>query len=147
MKFEKFVKKAMPHAVTLNVGRNRWISYGNMFAKIPSWCGAMGVESKENELLLDILEASEWSNYDAELTRAYLESPDGKSKDIIREFSDGIGSVGITNEQFSLIEKYDMCVIATLNEYGDEEKDISALLIGKACDIEDFEPDAIILGI
>lgn len=144
MKFERFCKKVMPHGITLTVDREKWLSSGKMFVKIPDWCGPMGVESKENTVLNNFLNKSEWGENPAELSRAYLPDPDSKSKDIIRVFSDVENEVAISNEQFSLIEKHDMCLIASMEIEG---KFATALLIGKYADIDDFEPDAIILEV
>ena len=144
MKFERFVKKVMPHGVTLTVDGEKWLSSGRMFVKIPEWCGPMGVESKENDILNNFLNESEWGDKPAELSRAYLPDPDSKAKDIIRVFSDGENEVAISNEQFSLIEKHDMCLIASI---GTDVNYATALLIGKYADIDDFEPDAIILEV
>lgn len=143
MKFERFVKKVMPHGVTLTVDGGKWLSSGRVFVKIPEWCGPMGVESKENNLLDDFINESGWGDDPAELKEAFLPSPDSKAKDIIRVFSDGVNSVNITNEQFALIEKHDMCLIASMKIEG---KFTTALLIGKYADIDDFEPDAIIVN-
>lgn len=145
MKFERFVKKVMPHGVTLTVDGEKWLSSGNMFVKIPEWCGPMGVESKENNVLNCFLNESELGYKPAELSRAYLPDPDSKAKDIIRVFSDGENEVAISNEQFSFIEKHDMCLIASYVVNSDL-KDV-ALLVGKYADIDDFEPDAIILNV
>ena len=145
MKFERFVKKVMPHGVTLTAEGEKCLSSGNMFVKIPDWCGPMGVESKENNVLNCFLNESEWGENLADLDSAYLPHADSKAKDIVRVFSDGKNNVGITNEQFSLIEKHDMCLIASYVVNGDLE-DV-ALLIGKYADIDDFEPDAIILNV
>lgn len=140
MKFEKFAKKAVPHAACVTVGNFKYLSYGGVYARIPLWCGNMGIESKENEELDDILNNADWGNCEAYLTSAFLPDADGKAKDIVRVFSDDEGSkVRISNENFALIEKTDMCVIAT-NEDGK-----TALLVGKHADIDDFEPDAIII--
>ena len=140
MKFEKFAKKAVPHAACVTVGNAKYLSYGGVYACIPAWCGNMGIESKENEELDDILNNADWSDCEAYLTSAFLPDADGKAKDIVRVFSDDEGGkVGISNENFALIEKTDMCVIAT-NEDGK-----TALLVGKHADIDDFEPDAIII--
>lgn len=145
MKFERFVKKVMPHGVTLTVNGEKWLSSGNMFVKIPDWCGPMGVESKDNGVLKRILNEAEWGENPAELKKAYLPDADSKAKDIVRVFSDGNNDVGISNEQFSLIEKHDMCLVAVY--INDDDFEDVALLIGKYADIDDFEPDAVILGI
>lgn len=142
MKFEKFAKKAVPHAACVTVGNSKYLAFNGVYALIPSWCGNIGIESKENEELDDILNNADWSNCEASLTSAYLPNADDKAKDIVRVFSDDEGGkVGISNENFALIEKTDMCVIAT-NEDGK-----TALLVGKYADIEDFEPDAIIIEV
>lgn len=149
MKFEKFVKKVMPHGITLTVNGKKYLTDGKMFAKIPAYCGNLGVESKAVEVLDFILHEAEWGYKPAELKRAYLPAADSKAKEIIRTFDDGEGAVDITSEQFGMIEKNDMCVIAsgTMNEGEEDEKDITALLVGAPADIDDFEPDAVILNV
>lgn len=140
MKFEKFVKKAMPHATTLTVGGAKWLAYSNMFVKVPEWCGDLGIKSNDTDTLEELLFDENWGEEEATLTKAYLPSPDAKAKDIMREYSDGRDSVSITNEQFSMIETHDMTLICTL------EDGSNALLVGKYADIDDFEPDAVIMG-
>lgn len=142
MKFEKFAKKAVPHAACITVGHSKYLSFGGVYALIPAWCGNIGIESKENEELDDFCNYADRSDCEAYLTSAFLPDADGKAKDIVRVFSDEEGGkVEISNEHFALIEKTDMCVIAT-NEDGK-----TALLVGKHADIDDFEPDAIIIGV
>lgn len=142
MKFEKFVKKAMPHATTLLVDKENYLAYGHVFAKIPGWAGTLGIPSDKTGTLRNILDNWEWGTEEAELSSAYLPAADSKAKDIIREFSDGGESVGVTNEEFALIEKHDMLVIATDDVSGNK-----ALLIGKRASLQDFEPEAIILDV
>lgn len=142
MKFEKFVKKAMPHASTITVDGKDYLAYGRMYVKIPEWAGKFGIKSDKTELLDQILNDLPWGENEADLIKAYLPTPDAKAKEIIREFSDGEVSVRITNEEFALIESHDMLVIAS-----DEEGEITALLVGKYSSIADFEPEAIILDI
>lgn len=142
MKFEKFAKKAVPHAACVTVGNSKYLAYGGVYALIPAWCGNIGIDSKENEELDDFCNYADRSDCEAYLTSAYLPNADDKAKDIVRVFSDDEGGkVGISNEHFALIEKTDMCIIAT-NEDGK-----TALLVGKYADIDDFEPDAIIIGV
>lgn len=142
MKFEKFVKKAMPHATTLTVDDDYYLAYGHVFAKIPKWAGNLGIMSDKDETLLNVLNNFTWGEDEAELSKAYLPTPDAKAKDIVREFSDGEICVGITNEEFSLIESHDMLVIAS-----DEVTGNTALLVGKRASMDDFEPEAIILDV
>lgn len=142
MKFEKFAKKAVPHAACITVNGTKYLAYGGVYARIPSWCGNIGIDSRENEELDDFCNNADRGDSEAYLTSTYLPNADDKSKDIVRVFTDEEGfKVGISNENFALIEKNDMCVIAT-NEDGK-----AALLVGKYADIEDFEPDAIIIGV
>lgn len=142
MKFEKFAKKAVPHAACVTVGNSKYLAYNGVYARIPEWCGSIGIESNENEELDDFCNYADRSDCEASLTKAYLLDADGKAKDIVRVFSDEDGGkVEISNEHYALIEKTDMCVIAT-NEDGK-----NALLVGKYADIDDFKPDAIIIGV
>lgn len=145
MKYERFIKNVVPHGTVITVNKEKYLTDGEMYVKLPKWCGSVGVESKDNSLLAAILNDAEWSEEQAYLTKAILKNPDDKGKDIIRVFSDSVGSIYIKNDQYGLIEKNDMCIIAELTEYGDATEDITALLVGKQSDIDNFEPDAIIL--
>ena len=142
MKFEKFVKKAMPHATTITVDNDDYLAYGHVFAKIPKWAGSLGILSDKDETLLNVLNNFTWGEDEAEISKAYLPTPNAKAKEIIREFSDGEVYVGITNEEFALIESHDMLVVAL-----DEETGNAALLVGKRASMDDFEPEAIILDV
>ena len=142
MKFEKFAKKAVPHAACITVAGDKYLAYNGVYARIPGWCGNIGIDSKENEELSAVLEHGEYGESEAFLTRAYLPNADGKSKDIVRVFRDSEGfEIGISNENFALIEKTDMLMIVAC------EDGRNALLVGKYADIDDFEPDAIIMDV
>lgn len=138
MKFEKFVKKAMPYGKTIEVEGTKYLAFENMAAKLPEWCGDMGVKSKDATIFEDIVSLGIYGENEAELKRAYLPEADSKAKDIIRVFDDGERAVEISNDAFALIERSDMTVIADYDG-------TSALLVGHRADIEDFEPDLIIL--
>ena len=142
MKFEKFVKKVMPHGKTLRIAGEKYLTDDVVAMKIPEWAGSFGVESDENEELNNVLEYGEWGHDYAELTKAYLAYPDDKAKDIIRVFSDGVNKVCISNENFGLIEKTDKCLIAT-----SDDGRRKALLVGKYAVIDEFDPDAVIFEI
>lgn len=140
MKYERFIKKTMPFGTALEIDGENYLSNGSMAIRLPEWCGQMGKTSNDNELIDSVLNEWEWTNSPATLNRAYLENPDDKGKDIIRVFSSGDKEVHITNEEFGLIEKSDNCFIA----YDGES---TALLVGKGFDVDDFEPDAIIMSL
>lgn len=149
MKFEKFVKKVMPNGRTEKLDGKNWLTDGAMFARIPALYGTMGIETKDVDTLDFILHEAEWGEKEAKLERAYLPFSDSKGKDIIRVFDDGTHAVDITNEQYGMIEKGDKCFIAygTMNEGEEDEKDITALLVGVPAEIDNFTPDAVILNV
>ena len=147
MKFENFVKKAVPYGVTiLTKSDGNWLFANGIFAKIPDMLGTIGRISNDPEtvqILNGHLYESELHG-EAFLTGAVLEKPDGKNKDIIRVFTTRSGvPVRITNDQFGMIEKKDMCVIA---EFMDGDTYSKALLVGPPDELDYFEPEAIILG-
>ena len=142
MKFERFVKKTMPYGETLKVDNEAWLSNGVVAMAIPKGSGLFGVESDKKEGLEYILNKCDWGYSYAELSKALLKEADGKAKDIIRVFSDGESEVAISNDNFSLIEKSDCCLIAN-----DADGKGIALLIGKYASVEDFVVDGVIMGI
>ena len=143
MKIERFIKNAVPYGFMLKANNERWFTDGQMSIKLPEHYGELGNMHEDNKGLIAILDDSDYGEKPAELKRAYLPYPDSKASDIMRVFSDGEEEVAITNKQFGMIEKSDMCVIAT---YFNEEYEHNVLLIGKYSSIEDFEPEAVILN-
>lgn len=144
MKFEKFVKRAVPYCCTVNHKGVAWCKFGTMYARIPAYIGQIGSVDKYDDVLPAVLDAERYEEK-AELFHAYLKSADGKSKDIIREFSDGDLTFGISNENFALIERYDELHIV---EVITKEMTGYALLVGKpVSDPDNFEPDLIFTNI
>lgn len=144
MKFEKFVKRAVPYCCTVIHDNTSWCKYGSMYARIPAYIGQIGSVDKYDEILPAVLDAERYEER-AELINAYLKTADGKSKDIIREFSDGDLSFGISNENFGLIERYDELHIV---EVITDELTGYALLVGKpVSDPDNFEADLIFTNI
>ena len=146
MKIERFIKNAVPYGFMLKANNERWFSDGQMTIKLPEHYGELGNMHNDNKGLKAILNNSDFGENPATLKRAYLPYPDSKASDIMRVFSDGEDEVAITNKQFGMIEKADMCVIATVYDEENEENTYNVLLIGKYSSIEDFEPEAIILN-
>ena len=143
MKFEKFIKRAVPYCVTVMNGGEAWCKAGKMYARIPSYIGQIGMVDKNDVVLKAALDGQTGGK--AELIKAYILNPDGKSKDIIRQFSDGDYSFNIKNENFGLIERYDDCYIA---EVESDTVTGYAMLVGKpTSDPDNFEPDLIFVDV
>ena len=148
MKFENFVKKEVPYGVTIRTESDgNWLYNDGMYVNIPNTLGTIG-RITADPLIIGILEnhlhESEISG-EAHLKEAILRKPDGKNKDIIRVFKNKFGdSVAITNEQFGMIEKKDMCVLSEFTDLEDGTY-TRALLIGPYAEIDEFEPEAVIL--
>lgn len=144
MKFEKFAKKVVPYCSTVLYNGQAYLKCGKTYAKIPLHVGQIGSIDQFDEILQAVLE-SEIYEEPAELCNAYLPSADGKSKDIVREYSDGELSFCISNENFGLIERYDQAYIVNVD---DEKFHGTALLIGKpVTDVGNFEADLIFTDI
>ena len=140
MKFDKFVKKAVPFCATVNVDGVPWCKTGLCYARIPAYLQRIGAVV-EDELLPLALDGE--IGEQAELVSADLPAPDAKSKDIVRTFSDGDCRFQISNELFSFIERYDQCYISVFDT---DEGDYKALLVGKPVgNPDDFEPDFVII--
>lgn len=140
MKFEKFVKKAVPYCSTVIYKGINWCKFGSMYARIPGYIGQIGSVDKYDEILPAVLDAERYEEK-AELIRAYLLDADGKAKDIIREFSDGDLNFDISNDQFALIERYDELHII---EVETDTLSGMAMMVGKpVSDPDNYEPDLI----
>lgn len=143
MKFEKFIKKAVPYVSTVMYREEAWCKCGKAYARIPEHLGHIGLVDKSDKILGLAIDGE--YGPEAELVKAYLDTPDGKSKDIIRVFSDGQFHFNVSNEMFGLIERYDQLFIS---EVRTEKYTGLALLVGKPVpNPDDFEPDFIITDI
>lgn len=146
MKFEKFIKKAMPYVCTVMYREEAWCKCGKVYAKIPEHLGNIGMVDKSDK----ILEAAVDGEYgsEAELVKAILDTPDGKAKDIIRIFSDGELHFNVPNELFGLIERYDQIFISKVVTDCYTGLTGKALLVGRPVpNPDDFEPDFVITDI
>lgn len=113
MKFQKFVKSLGSDGVIyIRKNEERWLGFENVFMKIPD-----NIRSITASDILPMPEGVEKIiNYDSftdpcELHRAIMPYADGAIKDCIRIYATDncTNKVGITNTDFSLIEKKD-CV-------------------------------------
>ena len=144
MKFEKFVKKAVPYCVTVMHDGQAWCKLGKIYARIPNYLGQIGSIDKYDTILAAVLDDGV-TGEKAELSRAYLPSAESSGKDIMRVFSDGEVGFHIGNEIFSMIERYDDCYISAVDT---DEHSGNALLVGKpVSDPDNFEPDLIVTNI
>lgn len=143
MKFDKFIKKAVPYVATVMYREEAWCKFGKVYARIPEHLGNIGPVVKSDKILAAAIDGV--YGPEAELVKAVLDTPDGKSKDIIRVFSDGQVHFYVKNELFGLIEKYDQIFIS---EVDTEEYTGLALLVGKpVANPDDFEADFVITDI
>lgn len=143
MKFDKFIKKAVPYVATVMYREEAWCRCGKVYARIPEHLGNIGPVVKSDKILAAAIDGV--YGPEAELVQAKLDTPDGKSKDIIRVFSDGQLHFDVRNELFGLIEKYDMIFIS---EVETEECTGLALMVGKpVANLDDFEADFVITDI
>lgn len=143
MKFDKFIKKAVPYVCTVMYREEAWCKCGKVYARIPEHLGTVGPVAKSDKILDAAIEGMYGPQ--AELVKAVLDTPDGKSKDIIRIFSDGQVHFCVKNELFGLIEKYDQIFIS---EVDTDEHTGLALMVGKPVpNPDDFEPDFVITDV
>ena len=152
MKFEQFIKNAVPYGCTIDMGeQGKWLKSGCVYMKIPESIGTIGNVLRSDEILefaLNNLDMAE----EASLTDAYLPEADSKAAQIIRVFSSAFDekvNVKMSNKTFGMIEKKDMCLIdSSEGEFEDGIKKISALFVGKEVfDLDKFEAQGIIVNI
>lgn len=143
MKFDKFIKKAVPYVCTVMYREEAWCKCGKVYARIPEHLGTVGPVAKSDKILDAAIDGMYGPQ--AELVKAVLDTPDGKSKDIIRIFSDGQVHFCVKNELFGLIEKYDQIFIS---EVDTDEYTGLALMVGKPVpNPYDFEADFVIADV
>ena len=113
MKFQKFVKSLGSDGVIyVRKNEERWLGFENVFMKIPD-----NIRSITASDILPMPESVEKViNYDSftdpcKLYKAIMPYADGAIKDCIRIYTteNGMNKVGITNTDYSLIERKD-CV-------------------------------------
>lgn len=120
MKFEKFVKTLASSGVIYQRGvedlpfADRWLASPTAMMLIPTTVKSVTAAAIQNmptaiSKMIDQIGHTEY----AELTEAIMPYPDGKIKDCIRVFKtkDGTISLKISNDDWSLIEKSDLCEI------------------------------------
>jgi hypothetical protein len=110
MKFEKFLKQTGTHGqIFTRENGDKWLVCGGVGMEIPvgaeNFFGSNEVPEKVAKVINGLIHAD--VDDKVTLTRATV-SADGKAKDIVRIFSDGLDiEVGIFNADFGLLEKSD----------------------------------------
>lgn len=138
MKFEKFVKSLASNGIIYQRGdddlpfADRWIASASVFMLIPP-----GVKSVTAAAIQDMPRAIDnmidqigHSDY-AELAEAIMPFPDGAIKDCVRVFKtkDGTLSIKISNDDWKLIEKSDLCEILYAYNIDTNAMEAKALLV------------------
>lgn len=145
MKFEKFIKKVGANGRIYRGKLNdKWLGYGNVLMLIPDGYNVVSkyeianLPSEFEDLLDSDLKK-------AHLDRAILEKADDKAKDILRIYScdDEVKDVYISNEEWALIEAYDVCYIGEVKN--DDDEVFSHLCVTDEYD-DEFDVKMIILN-
>jgi hypothetical protein len=140
MKFEKFLKNAgMCGAIVDCQQYGKFLCMGTVMMRIPDGANVLAAFKRRMKTFeFDIFKAYEdGESYTAELTGATLPTPDAKSSQIERIFSDQDGGkIAIDNKTFGLIERMDGVRMV----FDDEEP--AALVI-----TEGYGDDEIIAGV
>lgn len=138
MKFNKFVKSLASNGVIYNrfdenlPFADKWLASDSVFMLIPP-----NIRSVTAHTIQDMPEAIDrmisqiGCTQEARLVKAVMPFPEAKIKDCIRIFStaDGQISIPITNDDWSLIEKSDLCEILYAYNLDDESVEAKALLV------------------
>lgn len=131
MKFEKFLKSVGTHGriCARNNGED-WLICGGVGMLIPmgvdTLLGVGEVPEKINMLVNGICNAD--TDDKVELVKATIPA-DGKQRDIVRIFSDGLTEIGISNEDFGLLEKSDINLAYVEVEIDEDSPDVKFLLV------------------
>lgn len=145
MKFEKFIKKVGANGRIYRGKLNdKWLGYGNVLMLIPDGYNVVSKYEIAN-LPIEFEELIDGSLIKANLDRAILPKADSKAKDILRVYSYGNEDkdVYITNEQWALIEAYDVTYIGEIKK--DNDKVMTHLCVTNELD-EEFDVKMIILN-
>lgn len=115
MKFEKFIKRAGIHVLTLtDTECNKWAYNGGVMMIIPDGVNVTGTSTATiPEWLTDEIYSGdpvEYEDEQAHLDRAELPA-DGKAKDIERIYKLGRDEIRVNNADWSLIESSDITTI------------------------------------
>lgn len=136
MKFEKFLKMTAGHGTIVDrEDGGKWLFFANVLMRIPDGVNVIAaLRMDESERIKNIFEEYASENCaGAELYAAELPTPDAAGSKVIRIFRDTDGGeIGISNKEFSLIEKGD----SVINVYDEEFDDnIPAALM-----VAEFDP-------
>ena len=120
MKFEKFIKRAGKHVLTLtDTERNKWACNGRVMMIIPDGVNFTGTPTATiPEWLTDEIYSCDPVEYEDEqafLDRAELPAY-GKAKDIERIYKLGRDEIRVNNADWSLIESSDITTIICDND-------------------------------
>lgn len=110
MKFEKFVKRIGVHGKIVKDGDKPWLICNGVGMLVPEGVKPFGNVDEPTSLMRMILNA-DIDDDELMLSRASLPYADSKPADIVRVFKTEAGEeIGISNENFGLIEKDDRLV-------------------------------------
>lgn len=152
MKFEKFVKSLASSGVIYNqqIGdlpiNDRWLASPSVFMKIPVTVKSVTAAAIQEmpKAISKMIGQIGHTEY-AELTEAIMPFPDGGIKDCIRVFKtkDGTISIKISNDDWSLIEKSDLCEILYAYDLDTNSTVAKALLVKQYPELPDDEDELI----
>lgn len=110
MKFEKFVKRVGVHGKIVRNGDEAWLICNGVGMLVPEGVKPFGDVNEPNDLIKAILKA-DIEDDELSLFRASLPYADSKPAEIVRVFKTELDDeIGISNENFGLIEKNDRLV-------------------------------------
>ncbi len=110
MKFEKFVKRVGVHGKIVRNGDEAWLICNGVGMLVPEGVRPFGDVNEPNDLIRAILKA-DIEDDELSLFRASLPYADSKPAEIVRVFKTELDDeIGISNENFGLIEKNDRLV-------------------------------------
>lgn len=136
MKFEKFLKMSAGRGVIVDrEDGGKWLMFNHVLMRIPDGVNVIAaLRMDESEHIKKIFEEYATENCaGAELYAAELPTPDASGSSVIRIFRDNDGGeIGISNKEFSLIEKGDGVITVYDEEYN---HDVPAALM-----VTEFEP-------
>lgn len=133
MKFEKFVKSlASSGVIHERSGDDRWLSSASVFMRIPLGTRSVtGVGVQPMPQAIDRMIDQIGHIEPAHLTEAVMPYPDGKIKDCVRVYrtQDKAVSIPISNDDWSLIEKANLCEILYAYDLDTDTYEAKALLV------------------
>lgn len=152
MKFEKFVKTLASSGVIYQRGvedlpfADRWLASPTAMMLIPTTVKSVTAAAIQNmptaiSKMIDQIGHTEY----AELTEAIMPYPDGKIKDCIRVFKTKGGTISlkISNDDWSLIEKSDLCEILYAYDIDTNTSVGKALLVKRYPELPDDDDELV----